>query len=154
MTCPKWNSYASRKLNSGSPDLDKFAMDLGVWYRNLCSFFCAKRSIKEQWADFWDQDVCVQKRNCWFLCTIPVLKLMSSSVWGNWLLTRSHNRSQWFLTLLIQHGSLPVLLEPVLRFHFILMRTNSRIWCQTSEWKKKNGGQFWYTVAAAFQVLK
>lgn len=112
-------------------------MDLGVWYRNLCSFFCAKLSIKEQWADFWDQDVFVQKRSYWLFCAIPVLKLMSSSIWRNWLLTRSHNRSQWFLTLLIQHGSLPVLLEPVLWFYFILRRTNSRICCQTSEWKKK-----------------
>lgn len=71
----------------------------GGLIRKLCSspmLGCLSRGLR---ADFWDQDVCVKKRELWLHYRISVLKLMSFRVCENWLPTRSHNRSQWFLTL-------------------------------------------------------
>lgn len=97
-----------------------------------------------------------RKENCWLLCRIPVLKLMSSSVWENWLPTRSQSGSQWFLTVCLS-STVPCQFswnQP----YGIISYWQGHIPESDFKWmnggEKKSCGKFWYTVAAAFQLLK
>ena len=159
MTYSKPKSYASRPLqvNSG---LQIYTNLQRIWEcdtETYVLFLLLSCLSGGWWADFWDQDVCLQKRELLASLQNPGLKLMSPSAWENGLPTRSHNGSQWFLTLHIHFSSLPILLEAALWFH-LLTRTNSRIWFQVNEWgwkkQKRSGDEVLYTVAATFQVWK
>ena len=81
---------------------------------------------------------------------------MSSSVWENGLPTRSHNGSQWFLTLHIHFSSLPILWKQPCGFIYWQgqIPESDFKWMNEDEKKKRSGDEVLYTVAAAFQVWK
>lgn len=101
-------------------------MDLGVSYRNLCSFPCAELpGGGEQTSEI---KMSVQKRELLAPLQNPSSEVNEFECLGE---LASHKVTKWESVisdcLLIQHSSLPVLLEPAPWYYFILTRTNSRI---------------------------